>query len=193
VLEAARDLFLAEGYAAVTMDLVAARAAVSKATVYTCFSGKEAAFAAVLEILSRQLVDGFEDPETLLGPPEDALNAFGTKLLRLLTRPRAVATLRLLAAESGRVPGLSGKFEARALARVHEALSRYLARESARGTLQVREPRLAAAQFLGMLKEPVLWPYVLGLRSIVFRPRETVRSACRVFLAAHAPMGAHRR
>src|SRR5262249_35094957 len=146
VLEAARELFLAEGYAAVSMDRIAARARVSKATVYTCCSGKEAVYAAVLEQLSKELVASFEDPQNLLGWPEVGLTAVGTHVLRMLLQPEAVATFRL-AVESGRLAGLSAKFEAWAIAPVHVALERYLARETARGALAVRKPRLAAAQF----------------------------------------------
>src|SRR5262245_32812284 len=132
VLEAARELFLADGYAAVSMDRIAARAGVSKATVYAYFAGKEAAYAEGLEQLSKELVASFEDPENLLGRPEVALTAFGAHVLRLLLRPDAVATFRL-AAENGRLAGLSAKFEARAIAPVHLALERYLVRETARG------------------------------------------------------------
>jgi TetR/AcrR family transcriptional regulator of autoinduction and epiphytic fitness len=187
ILEAARELFLTEGYGAVTMDRLATSAKVSKATLYTRFASKEAMFAAVLKLLWTGLIVNLEDPETLIGPPKDALSAFGTKLLRLFSTPRALATFRLWAGEADRIPGLAGKFEARMMEPFHRALASYLRQESARGTLAIQNPRLAAAQFLGLILQPTFWPYVLGLRSVVFRPRDTVAAACQTFLAAYAP------
>ena len=50
VLDAARDLFLAQGYGATTIDQVAARAQVSKPTVFTAVGNKQALLAAVRDI-----------------------------------------------------------------------------------------------------------------------------------------------
>jgi len=47
VLDAARDLFLSQGYGATTIDQVAARAQVSKPTVFTAVGNKQALLAAV--------------------------------------------------------------------------------------------------------------------------------------------------
>src|SRR5271166_6552404 len=47
VLDAARDLFLAQGYGATTIDQIAARAQVSKPTVFTAVGNKQALLAAV--------------------------------------------------------------------------------------------------------------------------------------------------
>jgi AcrR family transcriptional regulator len=187
ILDAARELFLADGYAAMSMERLATRAKVSKKTLYRHFASKEAVFAAVFKQLWTALIVNFEDPETLIGPPKDALSAFGTKLLRLFSTSRALATFRLWAAEAERMPGLAGKFEVRVMEPIHRTLARYLREESARGTLAIENPRLAAAQFLGLVLQPTFWPYVLGLRSVVFRPRDTVAAACRTFLAAYAP------
>jgi AcrR family transcriptional regulator len=50
VLDAARDLFLAQGYGATTIDQVAARAGVSKPTVFTAAGNKQALLAAVRDV-----------------------------------------------------------------------------------------------------------------------------------------------
>ena len=50
VLDAARDLFLAQGYGATTIDQVAARAGVSKPTVFTAVGNKQALLAAVRDV-----------------------------------------------------------------------------------------------------------------------------------------------
>ena len=50
VLDAARDLFLSQGYGATTIDQVAARAGVSKPTVFTAVGNKQALLAAVRDV-----------------------------------------------------------------------------------------------------------------------------------------------
>ena len=50
VLEAARELFLSQGYGATTIDQVAARAQVSKPTVFTAVGNKQALLAAVRDV-----------------------------------------------------------------------------------------------------------------------------------------------
>jgi AcrR family transcriptional regulator len=50
VLDAARELFLGQGYGATTIDQVAARAQVSKPTVFTAVGNKQALLAAVRDV-----------------------------------------------------------------------------------------------------------------------------------------------
>lgn len=50
VLEAARELFLAQGYGATTVDQIAERAGVSKPTVFTAVGNKQAVLAAVRDV-----------------------------------------------------------------------------------------------------------------------------------------------
>ena len=49
ILAAAKRSFLAAGFGAVSMDTIAREAAVSKATVYAHFAGKEELFGAVID------------------------------------------------------------------------------------------------------------------------------------------------
>ena len=50
VLDAAHDLFLSQGYGATTIDQVAARAQVSKPTVFAAVGNKQALLAAVRDV-----------------------------------------------------------------------------------------------------------------------------------------------
>lgn len=56
ILAAARRLFGAQGFAATTMDDIADGAGVAKGAVYHHFKTKEAVFAAVFDLVSRDLV-----------------------------------------------------------------------------------------------------------------------------------------
>src|SRR5258708_20371451 len=57
ILAAARTLFLKLGYGETSMDAIARHAAVSKATLYSHFAGKDALFAALVVTECRHLSD----------------------------------------------------------------------------------------------------------------------------------------
>lgn len=57
MLEAARELFVTQGYELASVDAIAARAGVSKRTVYDHFGDKETVFAAVLEAVGDRLTE----------------------------------------------------------------------------------------------------------------------------------------
>ncbi len=186
ILKAARDL-LAEGTDRLTTEAVAARANVSKKTLYANFSDREEILAAVMAAISTELGEGFDDVEYLVGEPESALPAYGQFVLSWLAEPSMMALNRFLVMEGRQFPALRAKLDDRVLAPVVKGLARYLKEESARGTLRVPDARLAATQFLGMLKEPTVWPRLLGQSSATVRPATVVAAASRTFLAAYAP------
>jgi AcrR family transcriptional regulator len=59
-LAAAREMFFRSGFSRVTMDDLAARMGVGKATLYTVFSGKEEILMAVVQRVLSETVGGFE-------------------------------------------------------------------------------------------------------------------------------------
>src|SRR3954469_25555921 len=79
VINAAIQEFLAAGFDATSMDRVAARAGVSKRTVYNHFPSKEALFAAIL----RQLWDS---SDTEKAPAYSSLQPLRGQLLQLLLK-----------------------------------------------------------------------------------------------------------
>src|SRR6201991_1278195 len=79
VIGAAIEEFLAAGFDATSMDRIAARAGVSKRTVYNHFPSKEALFAAILH----QLWDASHTGDAAVYRPAEPLRA---QLLALLYR-----------------------------------------------------------------------------------------------------------
>jgi len=107
ILDAALAEFSEHGFAATTMDDIARRCGLSKGGLYTHFASKDEIFEALLH---RSLA-----PPQWQGAPAPAVQegtrAFARWLVDrlhadLLERPAAVVTLRLLAAERGRVKEL---------------------------------------------------------------------------------------
>jgi AcrR family transcriptional regulator len=66
ILDAARDLFLAGGYAGTTLDAVAAQAGVSPQTVYNLVGGKATLFKSVYDVT----LAGDDEPVPIAGRPD---------------------------------------------------------------------------------------------------------------------------
>ena len=104
ILDAALVEFSERGFAAARMDDIARRCGLSKGGLYAHFAGKEEVFEA---LLTRSLAPPDLGEMPVLGAGVRPLAQWVVdKLHDSLGRPGAVATLRLLVAESARVPHL---------------------------------------------------------------------------------------
>ncbi len=108
ILEAAFEEFVLNGYAATRLDDVAARAGVTKGTVYFYFESKERVFEAAIQELTRE---PFAELMAGQAPWTDDLAADLRAFLERLhafcsNDARARETLRLLIAEASRFPAL---------------------------------------------------------------------------------------
>lgn len=150
ILEAARRVFLREGYSA-SMDLVAAEAGVSKQTVYNHFGSKEGLFRAIVEHASGEVLEVLAGRDGASADPAATLEAIASRFLSLLLRPSYVALHRMLVAEAPRFPDLAREIYLGGPAHAASELAHYLAAETRKGTLAVADPALAAEQFFGAL------------------------------------------
>jgi TetR/AcrR family transcriptional regulator, mexJK operon transcriptional repressor len=106
ILEAATELFLAEGYGSTTIEAVAARAGVSKRTFYHRFNDKAALFAAVVHYIIDQLRPPPNVPIVEGANLHEILRRLARLILNAALAPRAIALHRLVTAESARFPKL---------------------------------------------------------------------------------------
>ncbi len=108
ILEAAYEEFVLKGYAATRLEDVAARAGVTKGTIYFYFESKERVFEATIDELSKGPIAAFCEGE--LAWTDDLRADVRTYLDRLYDfmaqNPRAREILRLLIAEASRFPEL---------------------------------------------------------------------------------------
>ncbi len=189
IVEAAADLFLHSGYGEVSMDAIAAKAGVSKRTVYSHFPGKDALFAAVMGSHCDRTVDLDNcrlDPEA---PPREVLTDLGVRFLSLITSPPAVALFRTVVAETGRFPELGRTFFASGPQRWLSTMAPYLESQHSRGRLAIPDPQAAAATLLYMLKDPLHLRCILGVQESVSEAeiRSHVEEAVSRFLQLHRP------
>lgn len=128
------------------MDRIAARAGVSKITIYAHFSNKAALFGAIVEDLAGKLTRTIERQALVGLKPERALRQVGRAYLRLALAPGSLALHRLVLSEAGRHPELGRLIHRSGPGPIVATLADYLA---SRAELKLKNPALAAEQFLG--------------------------------------------
>ncbi|MGE4372025.1 MAG: TetR/AcrR family transcriptional regulator [Xanthobacter sp.] len=183
IRRAARILFLEKGYGATSMDAVAAAAPVSKRTLYHHFPGKAALFAAVIAEAWSHLTSAPLLTESGGQTPRAVLEGFVARLEAHWAQPDVIPLLRLVIAETPRFPELSEAFFAAGKEPGVKALAAYFTMLAGQGRFQEgTDPALAAAQFLGAIKEPLFWPRVLGV-PLAFNAQQVVERAIASVLA----------
>jgi TetR/AcrR family transcriptional regulator of autoinduction and epiphytic fitness len=181
IVDAAERLFLERGFGAVSMDDLAAAAGVARRTLYNQFTSKEEIFREMLLRVSAQLETAFPPGIETQGDVEDVLHLVARMILELHKRPEYLGFLRMVVADSRQFPWIAEEFAA-VMEPLTERLVRYLAYLTAMGILDCRNPLLAAHQFMGMLNELSLWPWMTGRESVPVPAEEVIEETTRMFL-----------
>jgi TetR/AcrR family transcriptional repressor of mexJK operon len=150
ILEAATTVFLNNGYLGTSMDEIAARAGVSKQTVYKHFADKERLFVEIVTNTVNEISDAvYEEVLNLAdsGDIEADLRDLARRLLEGVMQPRLLQLRRLVIGEASRFPALGRTFYERGPGRTVAALATAFERLAARGVLRLEDADLAAAQF----------------------------------------------
>jgi TetR/AcrR family transcriptional repressor of mexJK operon len=165
ILRAARHAFLAGGFGAVSMDAIAREAAVSKATVYAHFTSKEALFGAVVADVAEQHFAGFTVLELDPCDIEASLNTIARRFLDLVLSPEAIAVNRIIIGEVTRFPALSEVFWQAGPERNRTQIEGFLRRAAKTGSLTVDDIRLAAGQFISLVRGEIHLRHLFGVGS----------------------------
>ena len=162
ILNAAKNLFVRNGYASTSMDAVAAEAGVSKLTVYNHFTDKETLFsAAVVARCEEQLPElFFEIPHGM--PVEALLSKIGRGFYALINSPDSLALHRLMVALGSQDPKLSQIFFEAGPQRILLEMERFLTQIDKAGSLSIDKPNLAAEHFLCLLKGACNFRLLIG-------------------------------
>jgi AcrR family transcriptional regulator len=190
VLAAAAEVFLEAGVEAASMDEIARRAKVSKATVYSHFESKHALLKAIVYERCKAMLPALSSPAFGKLPPEEALTALGRRFLDMMLSKLAMPLYRVVLAEAGRSPEFGRAFYENGPGRMAQELAEYLRAQDRAGRLRVPEPRLAAEQFIGAVLCQSHLRQLLAVSAAPPSPEERdhqVRAAVRLFLAATAP------
>lgn len=160
ILDAALVEFDAHGFAATSMDRIAATASVSKRTVYNHFQSKEALFEAIRQSTLQAIEHAIRpyDPSKSL---DSQLRLMAQEHIAVHTSDAFMKFARISAPQFIVSPELAsasfGEFS-----KSREGLVKWIRAAAKDGRLTVADPKRAAAQFLGLLNVQVFWPQLLG-------------------------------
>jgi TetR/AcrR family transcriptional regulator, mexJK operon transcriptional repressor len=189
ILTAASEVFLSNGYLGTSMDEIAARAAVSKQTVYKHFADKENLFTSIM----LGSVDQAQERIAGITLDEDAdlragLANLARQLIRVVIRPEMMRLRRIIIGEAERFPKVARTWYQQGPGRVVDSLATRFAGLAERGLLRVEDPRLAAAHFNWLVLSIPLNEIMFRGNDEAFPDEELDRIAdegARVFLAAY--------
>ncbi|MPQ70230.1 MULTISPECIES: TetR/AcrR family transcriptional regulator [unclassified Pseudomonas] len=159
IIQAAIEAFRADGFEATSMDKIAAKAGVSKRTVYNHFPSKEELFAEIMHHLwasSAAQVDMSYHPDRSL---REQLRELMALKLRLLSESSFLDLARVAIAATIHSPERAQGMVAR-LAEREEAFNQWIRDAQADGTFKAVDPAFAAAQLHGLLKTFAFWPQI---------------------------------
>ncbi|QYG94190.1 TetR/AcrR family transcriptional regulator [Iamia sp. SCSIO 61187] len=144
ILDAAAGVFMANGFVGASMDEVAARARVSKQTVYKHFGDKESLFFELVTVTVEGAASASAALDQTIGDDVAAdLSVYARALAHGVMQPEVLDLRRLVIAEAVRFPGLGRRFYELGLARTVERLAAIVADLDRRGV--VRAPDVSTA------------------------------------------------
>ena len=184
ILQAARLLFLRDGYARASMEEIAKTATVSTATLYRHFASKAILFEAVVMGSLDALATGPTDPAS---PPIERLRTLAVSYAVLLCRPETRSLVRMLIAETGDGGELAERFYASVKALLSDTFAHAVAAGIADGVVRPHDtPALSAGHLQGMIEHATLLRgLILGNDTAPLRPPEQIAlKAFDVWLAA---------
>lgn len=153
LLAAALDLFVERGFAATRLDDVAARAGVSKGTLYLYFVNKEELFKAVVRENMLPVLGEAEDiVDHYAGPSADLFRDIMLGWWERVGNTKLSGITKLMMAESGNFPEVARFYHEEVITRADRMVRRLLERGIARGEFRP----LDTAQATNVIIAPVL-------------------------------------
>jgi AcrR family transcriptional regulator len=167
IVDTATRLFIEQGYAATSLEQIAAAAGSGKQTLYRRFGSKEGLFTDVINRRGQRLIEVAESAETTHENPIEALKQCCRLFFDFLLQPDMISLHRILVAEVGRFPELGEHVLDNCMGPFKDLVNRLLRAASDAGQIRVGDPDLTQALMIGLLTG---WPLQQALlRRLVFK------------------------
>jgi AcrR family transcriptional regulator len=179
ILDAALTVFAEKGFAAARMEDIAARAGVTKGTIYLYFPSKEEVF----KSLARQhvgdtLAAATERARTYQGSFREFLTMMMLVMAEKLERGHMAVLPKIIIAESGNFPELARFWRTEVIDKALGMLNGMITQGIARGELRDLPPEYVARLCVAPFIMSIIWRTVIA-------PTDTVPFDYRKFLALH--------
>jgi AcrR family transcriptional regulator len=187
IIDGARNVFLAQGFDAASMNDIARAAGVSKGTLYVYFNNKEELFEAIVGEECDAQAEGIFDLDSNDHDVKAVLTRLGIAYVKFLCRPEKASAVRTVIAIADRMPEIGKRFYESGPATGIAHLAVYIDAQVKAGVLQVEDSEIAAAQFMesthAMLFKPIVFNFAPAPSDE--QVERGVRIAVAVFMAAY--------
>ncbi len=188
-LDAAREVFLEQGFEAANMAEIVKRAGGSLSTLYSQFGDKQGIFLAMLEARMHEITSALEVELKAHTPVREGLTRIGEQFAGKLVQPQSLELYRLVVGMARKFPDIAQRFMALGPNKVRAGLAAYLEDRAIAGEIESGDYEQLASLFLDMVRSGL---QTRALLDESFRPAPadvnlTVKRAVTVFLSGVAP------
>ena len=186
VIDAAKRAFLADGFERTSVDAIARDSGISKVTIYNYFPTKRALYAAAMQSADRVEQVEFAPVRLDPGMPKEGLRRIARQFLKFQRDDATLSKHRTIYAEGAAQPEVALAFYQQGPSRKMSQVAGYLRACSEAGSLSVRDPDLAAEQFLCLFFGRGHVKALLGLgKPTAAEDESLVRSSVDLFLCVY--------
>ncbi len=163
LLDAALDLFVEKGFAATRAEEVAARAGVSKGTLFLYFPSKEELFKAVVrDNISGRFQEWNAEFEAFQGSSPDMLRYFMVMWWERIGATRASGITKLIISEARNFPEIAAFYQKEVIVPGTDLIRRILQRGVDRGEFAVKDPEYAVFSVIAPMIFLIMMKHSLG-------------------------------
>jgi AcrR family transcriptional regulator len=163
LLDAALDLFVAKGFAATRAEEVAAKAGVSKGTLFLYFKSKEELFEAVVrENIGNQISQGMAEIENFPGTTTEMLKFAMFAWWERVGNTKASGISKLVMSEASNFPALANFYQETVVKPGRQLIRAILQRGVDRGEFRTLNMDYAAYSVIAPLMFLTMWKHSLG-------------------------------
>ncbi len=183
ILDAAMTVFAEKGYAAARMDDIAARAGVTKGTIYLYFQSKEDVFKSLARRhVGDNLADIAKQAEGYQGTVRDFLTMLMAVIAAKIERGDIAILPKIIIGESGNFPELARIWRSEVIEKGLGMLSGVIAKGIARGEIRDLPPGMPVDYLARLCIAPLV---MSSIWHAVFAPIDPTPFDYRKFLALH--------
>jgi AcrR family transcriptional regulator len=184
IIDVATRLFSQTSFEATSIDLIAAKARISKQTFYARFASKEALFAAVIRKGANDLLVPAAGKTDRAGPIDAILISIGVELSRRALAPAAIALDRLIATEAHQFPRLALAYRDNVL-HAQKLIADIFSNAMREGQIRSADARFLAQQFLYAVVDGPARAAFLNGKTVATEKELRDRTAAAVGLLLH--------
>jgi TetR/AcrR family transcriptional regulator, mexJK operon transcriptional repressor len=163
ILAAARTAFLEQPYDRVSMDSVAARAGVSKVTIYAKYQSKEVLFIAAMNEGCAAIYNKTKEDAQSGAPLDQALSYLGVNFMTMILAPEMAALHGVMIQVAQDRPEITSQYYQVVVEASIATLAETLQIATKRGVFACTDARQAAVQFIAMVQGVYRYENELGV------------------------------